>query len=189
MKEAAINRRKFIGSTGLGALAFKTAGATVMLTPRAARAAGIDYRHLAPDHAALLAAFADHVLPGAAAAGVAHFVDQQLGVTPNECLLMCKYFPEIRAPFQAFYGAGLAALRATVAAQFTAPFEALDAAQKNVIVDALWRGDITPWDGPPPPLFYMMVRSDAVDVVYGTQDGFDELNVPYLAHIVPPEKW
>ena len=83
----------------------------------------------------------------------------------------------------------IAALRATAAAQFATPFEALDTGQKNALVDALWRGDITPWDGPPPPLFYMMVRSDAVDVVYGTQDGFDELNVPYLAHIVPPEKW
>lgn len=183
------NRRKFIRDTGLGALAFNAAGATVMLTPRAARAAGIDYRHLAPADAALLAAFADHVLPGAAAAGVAHFVDQQLGVAPNECLLMCKYFPEIRAPFQDFYGAGITALRATVAAQFAAPFATLEAAQKNSLVDALWRGDIAPWDGPPPPLFYMMVRSDAVDVVYGTQEGFDELNVPYLAHIVPPEKW
>ena len=110
------NRRKFIRDTGLGALAFDAAGATVMLTPRAARATGIDYRHLAPADAALLAAFADHVLPGAAAAGVAHFVDQQLGVAPNECLLMCKYFPEIRAPFQDFYGAGITALRATVAA-------------------------------------------------------------------------
>ena len=145
MKEAAINRRTFIGATGLGALAFKAAGATVMLTPRAARAAGIDYRYLAPADAALLAAFADHILPGAAAAGVAHFVDQQLGVAPNECLLMCKYFPEIRAPFQAFYGSGIAALRATAGAQFALPFTALDAEQKNAIVDALWHGDIAPW--------------------------------------------
>lgn len=189
MNEAAINRRKFIGATGLGALAFNVAGATVMLSPRAARAAGLAYQHLESADAALLAAFADHLLPGAAAAGVAHFVDQQLGVAPNECLLMCKYFPEIRAPFATFYGAGIAALRRTATAQFAAPFEALDAERKNALVNALWRGDITPWDGPAPPLFYMMVRSDAVDVVYGTQDGFDALNVPYLAHIVPPEKW
>ena len=68
MKEAAINRRKFIRDTGLGALAFNVAGAPVMLTPRAARAAGVEYGHLAAADAALLAAFADHVLPGAAAA-------------------------------------------------------------------------------------------------------------------------
>lgn len=189
MKETAIHRRKFIRDTGLGVLAFNVAGAPVMLTPRAARAAGVEYRHLAPADAALLAAFADHILPGAAAAGVAHFVDQQLGVEPNECLLMCKYFPAIRAPFATFYGDGIAALRAAVAAQFDTPFEALDEQHKNAIVEALWGGDVTPWAGPPPPLFYMLVRSDAVDVVYGTQAGFNELNVPYLAHIVPPEKW
>ena len=189
MKEAAINRRKFIRNTGLGALAFNAAGATVMLTPRAARAAGIEYHHLAAADAGLLAAFADHVLPGAAAAGVAHFVDQQLGVEPNECLLMCKYFPDIRAPFATFYSEGIAALRSAVTAKFAAPFDALDDADKNAMVEALWRGDVAPWGGPPPPLFYMMVRSDAVDVVYGTQEGFEALNVPYLAHIVPPEKW
>jgi hypothetical protein len=48
---------------------------------------------------------------------------------------------------------------------------------------------VDPWSGPPPPLFYMMVRSDAVDVVYGTKEGFDQLNVPYMAHIMPRERW
>jgi hypothetical protein len=65
----------------------------------------------------------------------------------------------------------------------------LDAAQKNALTDLIWRGEVANWSGPPQPLFYMMVRSDAVDVVYGTKEGFDELNVPYMAHIMPPEKW
>jgi hypothetical protein len=28
-----------------------------------------------------------------------------------------------------------------------------------------------------------------VDVVYGTEAGFELLNIPYLAHIPPPGRW
>jgi len=189
MNQDDINRREFVRNTGLGALAFQVAGASTLLTPREARAADVPLGHLSAADADLLAAFADHLLPGAAAAGVTHFVDHQLGVSPNECLLMCKYFPEIKAPFDTFYSGGLEALRVAVAEKFKSTFADLAAADKDAIVDAVWRGEVTPWAGPPPPLFYMMVRSDAVDVVYGTKDGFDELNIPYMAHIMPPEKW
>ena len=184
-----INRRKFVRNTGLGALAFNVAGTTALLTPRAAHAQDLAFSHLAADDAALLAAFADHLLPGAAAAGVAHFVDQQIGLNPQECLLMCKYFPQIKAPFASFYVTGLDALRQAANAQFSQTFDTLDSTKKNTLTDLLWRGEVENWNGPPPPLFYMMVRSDAVDVVYGTKEGFDELNVPYMAHIMPLEKW
>jgi len=184
-----INRRKFVRNTGLGLLMFDVAGVQTLLTPRAAQADGVAFSQLTPADAALLAAFADHLLPGAAAAGVAHFVDQQLGADPQECLLMCKYFPEIRAPFEKFYKGGIDALRQTVNGQYATSFDALSSEQKNALTDSVWRGDVADWSGPPPPLFYMMVRSDAVDVVYGTREGFDELNVPYMAHITPEEKW
>ena len=32
-------------------------------------------------------------------------------------------------------------------------------------------------------------RSDAVDVVYGTPEGFAKLGVPYMPHIMPPTSW
>ncbi|MFT4582025.1 MAG: hypothetical protein ACI915_001006 [Gammaproteobacteria bacterium] len=184
-----INRRKFVRNTGLGALAFNVGGIPSLLTPREACANGIEFKVLANDDAALLAAFADHLLPGAGAAGVAHFVDHQLGTDPQECLLMCKYFPQIKAPFATFYSSGIAALRAQALAEFAKPFAALATTQKNELTDLIWRGEVTGWNGPPPPLFYMMVRSDAVDVVYGTKEGFDQLNIPYMAHIMPTEKW
>jgi hypothetical protein len=184
-----INRRRFVRNTGFGALTFTVGGAARLLTPRAAHAENIGFTHLTRAEAGLLAQFAEHLLPGAAAAGVAHFVDHQLGAEPNECLLMCKYFPEIKAPFAAFYAGGLAALAAVAQARFAHAFEGLNADQKNSLTDSLWKGDVDPWSGPPPPLFYMMVRSDAVDVVYGTKEGFDQLNVPYMAHIMPRERW
>lgn len=184
-----INRRHFVRNTGIGALAFNVAGVSTLLTPRDARAKAIAFNRLTHADAALLAAFADHLLPGAAAAGVAHFVDQQLAIDPQECLLMCKFFPEIKAPFDDFYRGGIDALRGTVEAEYSGTFESLGSAQKNTVTEAIWQGTVAAWSGPPPPLFYMMVRSDAVDVVYGTKEGFDELNVPYMAHIMPAEKW
>jgi hypothetical protein len=45
------------------------------------------------------------------------------------------------------------------------------------------------WHDPPPPFFYFVSRADAVDVVYGTLEGFRRLRVPYLAHIRPTEPW
>jgi hypothetical protein len=44
-------------------------------------------------------------------------------------------------------------------------------------------------DGFPIFLFYLCFRSDTVDVVYGTPEGFKKLNVPYMEHIMPPEGW
>ncbi len=184
-----INRRKFVRNTGLGVLAFNVAGVPTLLSPRAAWAGGVPFTQLAVEDATLLASFADHILPGAAAAGVGHFVDHQLGVDPQDCLLMCKYFPEIKAPFDVFYNTGIVALRQAVRELYKKSFDELTFAAKNAITDSLWQGKVANWSGPPPPLFYMMVRSDAVDVVYGTKDGFDELNIPYMAHIMPEEKW
>lgn len=184
-----IKRRHFVRNSGLGLLAFTVSGIPTLLTPRAAYAQRLGFNRLTPQDAALLAAFADHLLPGAAAAGVAHFVDQQLGVDPQECLLMCKYFPAIKAPFDDFYQGGLAALRKTVHDDDEKFFDVLSPERKNAVTDSLWQGTARGWSGPPAPLFYMLVRSDAVDVVYGTKEGFDELNVPYMAHIMPESKW
>ena len=44
-------------------------------------------------------------------------------------------------------------------------------------------------DGAPDPFFAFVVRADAVDVTYGTMDGFRDLGVPYMAHIEPPSRW
>ena len=36
---------------------------------------------------------------------------------------------------------------------------------------------------------YFVLRSDAVDVVYGTVEGYAELGIPYQAHIMPLKRW
>ena len=50
-------------------------------------------------------------------------------------------------------------------------------------------GTIDAWRGPPAAFFLFVLRMDAIDVVYGTQDGFDRLDLPYMAHIAPPARW
>jgi len=45
------------------------------------------------------------------------------------------------------------------------------------------------WDGPPAGFIYFVLRSDAIDVLYGTPEGFERLGVPYMAHIQPPAGW
>lgn len=44
---------------------------------------------------------------------------------------------------------------------------------------------ITGWQGPGGSSVYLVLRSDAVDVVYGTMDGYEALGIPYMPHIAP----
>ena len=34
-----------------------------------------------------------------------------------------------------------------------------------------------------------VLRADALDVTYGTPEGFDALGIPYMAHIMPETPW
>jgi hypothetical protein len=45
------------------------------------------------------------------------------------------------------------------------------------------------WQGLPASLVYFVLRADALDVRYGTQQGFTDLNIPYMAHIAPVTQW
>jgi hypothetical protein len=45
------------------------------------------------------------------------------------------------------------------------------------------------WQGPTGPFVYLILRSDAVDVVYGTVEGYAALGIPYMPHIVPEKRW
>ncbi len=45
------------------------------------------------------------------------------------------------------------------------------------------------WTGPGGSFVYTILRTDAVDVVYGTMEGYAALGIPYQAHIVPERRW
>jgi hypothetical protein len=190
----ALNRRSFLTSTGLGIGVLSLTGATVLLSPSEARARNIAFKILTTDEVEILEAFAEELLPGSAEAGVAHFVDEQLSRDPNDSLLIARYF-QIEPPYSGFYKGGLATLNGFCKQTFGKSFTEMDQVARKDFVGTLFNmgpdGPIDPdgWIGPPATLLYLCVRSDAVDVTYGTVEGFEKLKVPYLAHIVPPEKW
>jgi hypothetical protein len=45
------------------------------------------------------------------------------------------------------------------------------------------------WTAAPAAFFLFVLRADALDVVYGTQLGFAQLDIPYMAHITPTAPW
>lgn len=101
---------------------------------------------------------------------------------------MLKYLG-VPAPFDAFYRGGLRATGTAARALYGKAFADLNSQQAGALVTQLAAGHVDRWQGPASALFYFVLRSDAVDVVYGTQRGFELLGVPYMAHIAPPSRW
>ncbi len=183
-----VTRRKLLARGALGALAFQVTGGIAMLTPRAAHAAGVPLRALTADEVATVEALGETLLPGATQAGIAQYLDQQLAAERASSLLMIRYL-DVPPPYMAFYRPCLAAAEAAARRLHGKPLSALDATQRGEFVGALQRGALQGWQGPPAPFFYFVLRSDVVDVVYGTPEGFEKLGVPYMPHIMPAEKW
>ena len=73
-----MERRVFLQGAGMGVLAFTVGGASVMMTPRDARAQGVPFRLLKAHEAGTIEAVGETLVPGARQAGVAHFIDQQV---------------------------------------------------------------------------------------------------------------
>ncbi len=182
------SRRSFLHDAGLGLLTFSLAGTQVLLTPRQARARSADLRVLDASEVGILEALGEVLVPGAAEAGIAHFVDQQLSVQPNDCLLMARYM-NIEPPYADFYRAGLQAVDELARRLRDTPFPELDEVAAVDIVRGFSNSSPEGWQGPPAPLVYFLLRSDAVDVVYGTVEGFAKMNIPYMPHILPPRNW
>lgn len=180
-------RREFIRNSGL-LIACQIAGEILHISPAEAAQRSAPLRFLTEAEAKTLSSFAEVMVPGAAAAGVVNFVDSQLTGPPDDSLLIARYF-NIRPPHGDFYRSGLAALDAAARAKHKTSFSALQPAQALEMAATAFKGPPPGWKGPPAPLFYMCVRSDAVDVVYGTPAGFESLGIPYMQHIMPPRPW
>jgi len=183
-----LDRRGFLKSSTMGLMAFQLGGSQVLLTPREARAKQVPFQVLRPDEVGALEALGDVLLPGAREAGIAHFVDHQLAAEPADCLLLIRYL-DVPPPYISVYRPALAALNAASEAVHDAPFTELGAEDAAALVGVMGQQNPEGWSGPPAPMFYFVARSDAIDVVYGTEEGFERLDIPYMAHIRPIEKW
>jgi hypothetical protein len=171
-----IERRAFMKGAAIGALAFTVGGAEVLLTPRAARAQGVPLRTLTAAQAARQA-------------GISHFVDQQISIPAEEALLEARIL-NVRPPYANFYRAALGAVdRASQALNNGRPFAELGEADQRSLVDNMRQNKIEGWQGPGGSFVYLVLRSDAVDVVYGTMEGYASLGIPYMPHIAPTKRW
>ncbi|HEY6259439.1 MAG TPA: gluconate 2-dehydrogenase subunit 3 family protein [Xanthobacteraceae bacterium] len=183
-----IARRSFVKGASLGALAFTVGGVEVMLTPRQARAQGVPFAVLKGEEAATLEALGETLAIGARQEGIAHFVDQQLTLPPPHALLSIRV-SEVRPPYADFYRAALGGVDRASRALNRRGFAELTAAEQHDFVDRLRQSKIENWQGPSQSSVYGTIRNDAVDVVYGTVDGFARLGVPYMPHILPERRW
>jgi hypothetical protein len=186
------SRRDFIthGAAAGGAclLTFTLSGCEARLTPAQARAAKVSLHTLATSEVTTVDALGETLLPGSAVAGLAQYLDHQLSGDPAHSMLMIKYLG-VPAPFDDFYRGGLRATEAAARALYGKAFPDLNSQQATALVTQMSTGHVDGWQGPPSALFYFVLRNDAVDVVYGTQSGFELLDVPYMAHIAPPSRW
>lgn len=184
-----IERRVFMQGAMIGTLAFSVGGVETLLTPRQAYAQGVPLRTLKPDEAKTLETVGEALVPGARAAGVVQFIDQQISIPPEEALLEARIL-NVRPPFANFYRAAIGAIdRASRNRSGGRAFAELDATEQHDFIDTMRQNKIDGWQGPAAPFVYFLLRTDAVDVVYGTMDGYAKLGVPYMPHIAPSRSW
>jgi hypothetical protein len=182
------SRRTFLSAGGIGLLAFTVAGCERKLTPAQARVEGATYRTLTAAEVAAIDTLGESMLPGAAEAGLAHYIDHQLSAPLLDSMLMIKYLG-VNPPFLPFYRTGLGAYVMAASDRFGDVPQKLQAEQRQALLDQLTSGKLPAWQGPPLGLFCFVLRTDAVDVMYGTQEGFEKLGVPYMPHIAPRTRW
>ena len=183
-----INRREFMRGAALGALAFTVGGAQVLLTAREARAQGVPFRLLKAGEAETIEALGETLVTGARAAGISHFIDQQLSVPPEEALLEARIL-NVKPPYVNFYRAAIGAIDRASQARSGRRFAQLDAVEQREFVGLMRQNKLESWQGPAGSFVYLVTRSDAVDVVFGTMEGYEALGIPYMAHIAPDRRW
>ena len=183
-----IGRRGFMKGATLGALAFTVGGAEVIMTAGEARARRVPFRLLDAHQGETLEALGESLVPTAREAGIAHFIDHQLSAPPHEALLQARIF-NFRPPFADFYRTALSAVDEGSHKIFGRDFANLPAADAREFVDRMRQNKIEGWAGRPGATVYAVLRADAVDVVYGTMEGYEALGIPYMPHIPPEKRW
>jgi Gluconate 2-dehydrogenase subunit 3 len=183
-----IQRRAFMKGAAIGALTFTVGGADVLLTPRQAHAQNVPLRTLTAEQGATLDAMGEALVPGAKAAGITNFVDQQISGPPEEALLQARIL-NVRPPYANFYRAALTAIDAASDKTNGRKFAELNADEQRNFINLMRQNKSDGWQGPPGPFVYGILRSDAVDVTYATMDGYAALGVPYMPHIAPAKRW
>jgi hypothetical protein len=188
MTMANIGRRGFVKGASLSALVFTVGGTEIVVSAGEARARGVPFRLIDAHQGETLEALGETLVPQAREAGIAHFIDQQLSVPPHQSLLQARIF-NFRPPFAEFYRTAIATVDDASRKLFGRNFAELSAADQRQFVDLMRQNKIEGWTGRPGALVYAVLRADAVDVVYGTMEGYEALGIPYMPHIPPEKRW
>ena len=176
--QAKTTRRQLLA--GSGALSwYLIAGSWTKTTAAEARIQGYQLRVLTKEQNGALEALAETLVPGAIDAGIGPYIDSQLAAK-EASLLMAKYLgvpPEQQA---GFYQSAL---------DSTHRFLQTQDATSETLVGLMGQDAVPQWQGPPASFFFFVLRADALDVVYGSEVGFADLDIPYMAHITPEAPW
>lgn len=183
-----VGRRGFVKGATLGALAFTVGGVEAIMAPGEARARNVPFRLLDAHQGETLEALGETLVPQAREAGIAHYIDQQLSVPPHEALLQARIF-NVRPPFADFYRTAIVSIDESSRRIFGRDFAQLSAADQREFVGRMQQNKIEGWTGRPGAAVYAVLRADAVDVVYGTMEGYEALGIPYMPHIPPEKRW
>lgn len=174
---APLSRRHLL-ARGTAAGFFIVAGQSFWLTPREAEARVFEPQVLSPEQCKALAMLGDALVPGAAAAGLAAYIDLQLQAG-EESLLIGKYLGVDTSAQTEFYRA--------------AADNVITLTDKNSSMQTFIAGmatdSLSGWTGPPASYVMFVLRADALDVTYGTPEGFAKLGIPYMAQIEPDKPW
>ena len=170
-------RRDVLGSS-LATASYLVLGQRLTITPAEAAEREFTPEVLPSAQINSIEAIAEQLVPGSVDAGIGAYLDAQLRAG-EDSLLIGKYLGVDVSRQTEFYQ--------TLAGNLQ---NALDTEQStSELIAAMWSDTQTNWDGPPPSYMLFVLRADALDVTYGTPDGFKSLGIPYVAHIVPEQLW
>ena len=158
-------RRRLI--QGISGLAIATLGRVrhIFAGESKPRDSATELRFFSPEEAELLDTLGNALVPGARSAGLSRYIDRYVSVPAADSLLTLRYL-DIAPPYGEFYRATLRRLGI---------YHDLGGALRRLAEEE--------------PAFYFALRSDAIDVTYGTMSGSETLGVPYLPHIAPRVPW
>ena len=131
------------------------------------------------EHQTLLA-IGETLLPGA---DLSRFLS---GMLTRDVPMLSYPFVSFPADVQAFYHDAVTAINRVCQRARDRRFEQLSSTERAALMQELMMGQVKDWDGPPPGLVYFVLRSDVTDAMYGRPEAYQELQIPYMAHIQPP---
>ena len=172
-----LNRRKLLGSF-LVAAPYWVFGERLLLTPAEAVALEFTPEVLSRNQLNMIEMAAEQLVPGSVEAGIAAYLDAQLRAS-NDSLLIGKYLGVDISGQVAFYESLARNLQKVLE-----PEQSI-----SEVISTLWTDSHADWEGPPASYMLFVLRADALDVTYGTPEGFERLGIPYMAHIMPEQPW